>query len=138
MPPAVLLYDGSRPVFRAVADAATRCTDLVAVPLESDAAGRFLDAQFGDRPFAFVLVEDEEVHAGRATVERVLQRRGVPFSAAASRVYPPLSGPIGRLVHGQEPADIDGTRPLDPAARAPLATMREGTEIPVGTDGPAT
>jgi len=129
----VLLYDGSRPAFRTVADAATRCADLRAVPLESDAAERFLDAQFDERPFAFVLVEDESVHAGGATVERVLERRGLggPVAALARRAYGPLSGPVGRLIHGQAPADVDGTRPLRDAARGPADRLREGTAVPV-------
>jgi len=133
VPPAVLLYDGSRPAFRTVADAATRCADLRAVPLESDAAERFLDAQFDERPFAFVLVEDESVHAGGATVERVLERRGLggPVAALARRAYGPLSGPVGRLIHGQAPADVDGTRPLRDAARGPADRLREGTAVPV-------
>jgi hypothetical protein len=133
VPPAVLLYDGSRPAFRAVADAATRCADVRAVPLSSDAAGQFLDAQFDGRPFAFVLVEDESVHAGGATVERVLERRGLggPVAALARRAYGPLSGPVGRLVHGQEPADIDGTRPLRDAARDPADRLRDGVSVPI-------
>jgi hypothetical protein len=131
--PAVLLYDGSRPAFRAVADAATRCTDLRAVPLSTAAAGQFLDAQFDSRPFAFVLIEGESVHAGGATVERVLERRGLggPVSALARRAYGPLSGPVGRLVHGQEPADLDGTQPLRDAARDPADRLRDGVSVPL-------
>jgi hypothetical protein len=129
--PAVLLYDGSRPAFRAVADAATRHTDLRAVPLQRDAAARFLDAQFGGRPFAFVLVEEEVVHAGSATVTRVLRRQGVPFAGLAGAAYGPLAGPVGRLVHGREPADLDGSHPLTDAAREHADRLRRGVSIPV-------
>jgi hypothetical protein len=129
--PAVLLYDGSRPAFRAVADAATRHTDLRAVPLQTDAARRFLDAQFGERPFAFVLIENEVVHAGSATVGCVLRRQGIPLAGLASAAYGPLSGPVGRLIHGREPADLDGTRPLADAAREHAERLRDGTTISV-------
>lgn len=131
---AVLLYDGSRPALRAAADAFVgRVDDLTALPLASSHGRAFLDAQFDARPFAFVLVEGDVVHAGSETVGRVLRRHGVPGPVAglAARAYPPLAGPVGRAVHGREPAALDGTFDLTDGAREALAPVREGVRIAV-------
>ena len=132
MPPAVLLYDGRRRAFRALADRfAGSAADLVTARLESTPARRFLEAQFGDRPFAVVLVEGESVHAGSAAVRRVLRRRGAgPVAGLAARAYPTIAPAFGRVVHGREPADLDGTFSLADAAREPLSALR-GVSIPV-------
>jgi hypothetical protein len=130
----LLVYDGSNAIFRAAADAATRCSaDLVAVPWDSAEVQAFLDAQFGFRPFAFVLVADDTVHVGRDTVERLLGERGVPSSVTRlfTRAYPAVADPFGRVVHGREPADIHGTFRLDDEARAHLDPLRRGRLIPV-------
>lgn len=132
MPSAVLLYDGRRRAFRALADRFADCAaDLVTAPLESPPARRFLEAQFGGQPFAVVLIEGESVHVGSAAVGRVLRRRGAgPAAGLVARAYPTVAPAFGRVVHGQEPADLDGTFSLADAARDPLATLR-GVSIPV-------
>jgi hypothetical protein len=130
----LLVYDGSNAIFRAAADKVTRCsTDLVAVPWNTAEVQAFLRAQFGARPFAFVLVEDDTVHVGRDTVGRLLRRRGVPTSVERllTRAYPAVANPFGRVVHGREPADIHGTFPLDEAAKTHLDPLRRARTIPV-------
>lgn len=128
----MLLYDGRRRAFRVLADRfADRAADLVAVPLESPPARRFLDAQFGRRPFAVVLVEGESVHVGSAAVRRALRLRGAgPVAGLVARVYPSVAPAFGRVVHGREPADLDGTFSLADGAREPLSALR-GVSIPV-------
>jgi hypothetical protein len=130
---AVLLYDGSRPVFRAAAESFVCAADAAALPLDSPRGRAFLDAQFDARPFAFVLVEGDRVHAGSETVGRLLRRRGLPGPVAglAARAYPSLAEPVGRAVHGRAPADLDGTFALTDAAREALAPVREGVRIDV-------
>lgn len=137
--PAVLIYDGRRRVFRAVAHAVgRRLDDVRPVTWQSDAAQAFLHAQFGEQPFAFLLVDDEAVHAGGTTIARLLRGQGVDDRIAGriERLYGPISGPFGRLVHGRTPADLEGRFPLTDAAREQLGRLRgEGVEIPVVTDG---
>jgi hypothetical protein len=128
---ALLVYDGRRPVFRAAMAAFTRGTGLVPVRWESATAQSLLEAQFGDRPFTFLLVEDDVVHAGSETVRRALDRRGVPAAGLAERLYPAIAGPFGRLVHGQEPADITGSFPLAEAAEPHAERLRRRYEVPV-------
>ena len=130
----LLVYDGSSPLFRRAAAAVTRCSsDLRPVPWQSGAVQAFLDAQFGSRPFAFVLIEGESVHVGRETVERVLRRGGVgvPIAGLFGRLYPVVAAPFGRAVHGREPADLSGTFTLKAAAATHLRPLRRGYTIPV-------
>lgn len=133
----LLIYDGSNALFRTAAELlACRSADLVPVAWGSAPAQAFLEAQFGDRPFAFMLVEGGSVHVGAATVDRVLRDRGVDPSVAAvlERLYPPVAGPFGRVVHGREPADLHGTFPLTDDAREHADRLRRGHEIPVDAE----
>ena len=132
---ALLVYDGRSPVFRRAMAAFTRGTDLRPVSWESPPVQRFLEAQFDGQPFAFLLVEDDAVHAGSETVTRALRRRfdgDLPDRLAD--VYPRAAAPFGRLFHGRAPADLDGTFDLKPEAAARLAPLRREGTIPV-TDG---
>jgi hypothetical protein len=133
----LLVYDGSRPAFRAAAALFTRRTDLRPVPWADPAVQSFLAAQFDDRPFVFCLVEADAVHVGRESVERALRARGAPerVVAALGRLYPEVAGPFGRVVHGREPAAIAGTFPLTEAASEALAPLRESHRIPVEEAG---
>jgi hypothetical protein len=130
----ILVYDGRTRWFRLAAEAFSRCADdIVAVPWESEAVQSFLEAQFGDRPFAFILIEGDRVHVGSETVEAVLRRRGVTTAVSRffKRVYPVAGPPFGRLVHNQEPADLDGTFPLADGAREHIDPLRRYQTIPV-------
>lgn len=135
---ALLIYDGQSPVFRRAMAAFTRGTDLRPVPWESRPVQRFLEAQFGGQPFAFLLVEDDVVHAGSETVTRALRRRfdgDLPDRLAA--VYPRMAEPFGRLFHGRAPADLDGTFDLKPEAVARLDPLRREGTIPVTDEADA-
>jgi hypothetical protein len=130
----ILVYDGSNRWFRAVADSFTRCSDdVVAIAWQSDAVQAFLQAQFDARPFAFILVDGDEVHVGSETVETVLEKGGVAtgVSRLFKRLYPVAADPFGRLVHGQKPASIDGTFRLTEEARAHIDPLRRYRTIPV-------
>lgn len=126
-PASVLVYDGRKDAFRTVVDLLTRdMEDLVAAPWESARIQRFLEAQFGDRPFVFLLVEEDTVHAGEIAVRRVLDARGLDptIASALERLYPKIADPFGRVVHGEAPADIHGTFELTPAAREHIDPIR--------------
>lgn len=47
------------------------------------------------------------------------------------RMYPAAAAPMGRLIHGREPADIHGTFSLDSTARTHIEPLRRATQIPV-------
>ena len=126
-PPSVLVYDGRKQVFHTAVDAFTYgMDDLVAVPWESAPIQAFLEAQFGGRPFVFLLIEDDTVHAGEAAVKRALTARGIgrPAASAFERLYATIGDPFGKVVHGEAPADIHGTYALEPGAREHLEGVR--------------
>jgi hypothetical protein len=132
----LLVYDGTSPLVRAAAEAFTHGTDVLPVRWESPAVQAFLKAQFDARPFVFVLVEDGVVHVGSETVERALRERGVGrrLTGLFKRAYPAVAGPFGRVVHGREPADIDGSFRLTDAARTHADRLRRSYEVPVETE----
>lgn len=132
----LLIYDGSVAPFRAVAEwFAARVDDLRVADWGADRVQAFLQAQFDDRPFAFILVEEGSVHVGGETVARLLRRRGAgdPTTRLAREAYAVAAAPFGRVVHGQAPADVDGTFPLTDAAAAEIEPLRAVDEarIPV-------
>jgi hypothetical protein len=62
-PRPLLVYDGSKQLFRTAANRLTDGATLRPVRWGHESVQAFLDAQFGSRPFAFILVEDDHVHA---------------------------------------------------------------------------
>ncbi|WP_299263662.1 hypothetical protein [Halorientalis sp.] len=134
MKQSLLIYDGSNSLFRAAAEATTRRLDeVVAVRWSAEPVQAFLEAQFDDRPFAFILVEGDSVHVGEATVGRVLGLIGLADALVdgLKRAYAVGGAPVGRLVHGRTVADLDGTFPLSAAAATHLADLRQVREVPV-------
>jgi hypothetical protein len=124
-----LVYDGRNRVFRAIARRIARVTDrLRLIPWRAEHTRRFLEAQFDDHLFAFVLIdpEAEVVHVGGRTIRRLLRDGGAPETLveAAGRLYAAAGDPFGRLVHRRPPADIDGTFPLAEDARPHVASLR--------------
>ncbi|MEF8786116.1 MAG: hypothetical protein V5A45_09305 [Haloarculaceae archaeon] len=137
MTQSLLIYDGSNSVFRSAADAVSRrLSGVKLVPWQSGAVQRFLDAQFDDRPFAFILIDGDSVHVGADTVERVLEKQQVNRAVVdfVTRTYPSAAGPFGRVVHGAEPADLHDTFALTAAAREHLDPLRQSYDIPVETE----
>ncbi|MFW5917421.1 MAG: DUF393 domain-containing protein [Halorubrum sp.] len=76
----VLIFDGDCPYCSVAALALRRLEGVAAVPWGADPVGPFLDAQFGSRPFAMVLVDPAErrVYAGRSAAEELAERAGTP------------------------------------------------------------
>jgi hypothetical protein len=130
----LLIYDGSNSLFRAAAEAATgHSDDLLAVRWDAEPVQAFLEAQFDDHPFAFIVVDDDTVHAGTATVQWLLERGDVPDSIVdgLKRAYAAGGDPFGRLVHGRAVADVDGSFELVDEAAHHLDALRQVREIPV-------
>jgi len=124
-----LVYDGRNRLYRAAAKQVARLSgEIRLVPWRSESTRQFIEAQFGDHLFVFMLIEPDAdvVHAGRETVHRLLCDRGVPrdFVNAAERTYGALSDSVGRVIHGQAPADVNGTFPLAEDARPHLESLR--------------
>ncbi|PSP77924.1 hypothetical protein BRC88_11930 [Halobacteriales archaeon QS_4_69_225] len=130
----LLVYDGSNALFRAAAAAVTGSfEDVEAVRWGTESVQAFLEAQFGGRPFAFMLVEADVVHVGEETVARVLRRGGAadPVVDGGRRAYSAVAGPFTEAVHGRRAADLHGTFDLVPEAAAHLEELRQVHEVPV-------
>jgi len=127
---AVLIYDGDCPYCSVAATALRRVEAVGAVPWESDAAGAFLDAQFGERPFAMFLADERRnrVYAGRAAAEELAERAGTP-SLVGSLVrdsYDQIAAAVG-AASGRErdPDDYHEIYPMADDARAAFGALRE-------------
>jgi hypothetical protein len=130
----LLIYDGSNPAYVRLAErVATAWANLRPVPWGDERVQSFLDAQFGGRPFSFLLVEAETVFAGEAAVERLVTRLGVGNALAAllRETYAEVADPFGRLFHGRAPADLHGIFALDETAGQYVDPLRSPTTIPV-------
>lgn len=128
----VLVYDDDTTKIGTIIGGMTHLADdVIGVPWGCEAAGAFFDAQFGGRPFAFVLVKDDAVHVGDAAVGRLLHGRGV--AGLAGRLYAAVGGPFGQAVHDRRPADIDGTFPLG-GGPSPRGVARPGLRGRRGRD----
>ncbi|MFB6205951.1 MAG: hypothetical protein ABEJ05_05425 [Haloglomus sp.] len=140
MSDSLLVYDGGNGLFRSGARQLSRLSDgLLLVPWRAEDTRRFLEAQFGDHLFAFVLIDPDAglVHAGGETVRRLLWERGAPraVAVAAERTYSAVGDPFGRAVHGREPADIDGTFDIVDSARPHLDSLKRECSLATCTDG---
>jgi hypothetical protein len=130
----LLVYDDSTEWLRAAADlVAAGAEGVRPVAWDDPTIQAFLGAQFDGRPFALLLIESDTVAVGKDAIEGLLERYGFgeELRTLAKRAYPPFSAPIGRLVHGQEPADLHGTFPLDEEAADHLDSLRRSVDIPV-------
>lgn len=107
----VLIYDGECPYCSVAARALEAVDDLGAVSWYDDPAQSFLEAQFGETPFAMVLVDSEQrrVYAGKAAAEELTQRAGMP-GLAGSLVrdnYETIARVVGLASgRGRDPDDV--------------------------------
>ncbi|MFC7113966.1 DUF393 domain-containing protein [Natronoarchaeum sp. GCM10025703] len=126
----VLIFDGECPYCSVAAVALKRLDDIVAVSWYADPVKEFLDAQFGERPFAMVLVDPDEgrVYAGRSAAQELADRAGTP-SIVGSLVrenYDRIASVVGALSRrGRDPDDYHDTYRLTEEAVATLSALRE-------------
>lgn len=120
----VLIYDGECAYCSAAATALRRLPTTGVVPWEHEAAQAFLEAQFGEPPFAMFLVdlEDGTVAAGRSAARELSERAGVPMLVAdlLGDNYERLADAIQRSIGGRSPDPYHDTFPIGDDA-LPLA-----------------
>jgi predicted DCC family thiol-disulfide oxidoreductase YuxK len=108
---AVLIYDGECPYCSVAARALEALDDIGAISWYDDAAQSFLQAQFGDTPFAMVLVDrsEEAVYAGKAAAEELTGRAGMPGLAGSlvRENYETIAKVVGLASgRGRDPDDV--------------------------------
>ncbi|MFB6092669.1 MAG: DCC1-like thiol-disulfide oxidoreductase family protein [Haloquadratum sp.] len=121
---AVLIYDGECPYCSVAARALGRLDEVGVISWYDDAAQAFLDAQFGESPFAMFLVDRAEgtVYAGRSAAEELADRAGTPgiVGSLVRENYDRIARAVGAVSgRGRDPADYHDVYPLDDDA-APL------------------
>lgn len=118
---AVLIYDGEC-AYCSIAAKALRQLDRVgAISWYDDASRAFLEAQFGETPFAMFLVDRSEgqVYAGGAAAQELADRAGTPgiVSALVRDNYDRIAGAVGAVTgRDRDPDDYHETYPLTEAS----------------------
>ena len=129
----VLIFDGDCPYCSVAALALRRLDGVVAVPWAADPVGPFLDAQFGSRPFAMVLVDPTErrVYAGRSAAEELADRAGTPgiVGGLVRDNYDRIADVVGTLSgRTRDPADFHDTYRLDDEAGEMVGSLRAAAD----------
>lgn len=119
----VLVYDGECPYCSIAARALERLDDVGAISWYDDAAQAFLDAQFGEVPFAMFLVDERRrrVYAGRSAAEELAERAGTPgiVGSLVRDNYDRIARAVGVASgRGRDPDDYHESYPLDADAAA--------------------
>jgi predicted DCC family thiol-disulfide oxidoreductase YuxK len=124
----VLIYDGDCAYCSVAARALRSLPAVGAISWYDEAAQTFLDAQYGEIPFAMVLVDDAagRVYAGRSAAEELADRAGTPgiVGALVGANYDRIADAVGRLSgRGRDPDDYHGVSRLAAPARERFADL---------------
>ncbi|MEZ3118078.1 hypothetical protein RYH80_19355 [Halobaculum sp. MBLA0147] len=135
----LLVYDAEPAWARRVASLVERtAVELELVPWQAPGVQALLNAQFDSQPFVFLVVdlECDTVYAGSETVGRLFRQWGVPTVVAElfENAYRTVANPVGRRLHGREPADLDGVFSLTKAARAHAESLHRTCQSPACTN----
>jgi hypothetical protein len=120
---AVLIYDGECPYCSVAAVALRRLRAIGAVSWYDDAAQSFLTEQFGEAPFAMVLVDRRRrrAYAGRSAAEELADRAGTPgiVGSLVRERYDDIARLVGAASgRGRDPDDYHDVYPLADGAAA--------------------
>jgi len=124
----VLIYDGECPYCSVAAKALEQVDDLGAISWYDEAAQSFLNAQFGDTPFAMVLVDRpaRQVYAGRVAAEELASRAGMPglVGSLVRDNYETIARAVGLATgRGRAPADVHERYALTDSGRDLFDTL---------------
>lgn len=124
----VLIYDGECPYCSVAARALEQVDSLGAISWYDETAQSFLAAQFGDPPFAMVLVDRpaEQVYAGRAAAEELADRAGMPdlVGSLVRDNYGTIARAVGLATgRSRAPADVHERYELTDSGRNLFDTL---------------
>jgi predicted DCC family thiol-disulfide oxidoreductase YuxK len=119
---AVLVYDGECPYCSIAAKALEKVDDVGAISWYDDAAQSFLEAQFGETPFAMFLVDRDQnrVYGGRSAARELADRAGMPgiVGSLVRDNYDRIAKAVGTASgRGRDPDDYHDVYPLGDAGR---------------------
>ena len=129
----VLIYDGECPYCSIAARALEEIDDIGAISWYDDAAQDFLQAQFGDTPFAMVLVDEPEkaVYAGKAAAKELSDRAGMPglVGSLVRDNYESIAKVVGLASgRGRDPDDVHERYELTEAGAAAFDALAANSE----------
>lgn len=130
---AVLIYDGECAYCSVAAVALKRLDRIGAISWYDEAAQSFLNAQFGETPFAMFLVDQRRrrVYAGRSAAEELAERAGTPgiVSGLVRSNYDRIAAVVGAASgRGRDPDDVHDIYQLDEAAAGLFDDLVAGAE----------
>lgn len=130
---AVLVYDGECAYCSIAAKALRKLDRVGAISWYDDASQAFLEAQFGETPFAMFLVDRREgrVYAGGDAAEELADRAGTPgiVGSLVRDNYDRIAATVGAVTgRDRDPDDYHETYPLADDARALFDELVESAE----------
>lgn len=130
---AVLVYDGECPMCSAASSAMRRLDSVGAVAWDDPAAQRFLEAQFGETPFALVFADREtaRVWVGREAARELCERAGLPVLVQdlVGENYETLADAVQGVAGTERDPDAHhGTFPLADAAAETFSDLAANAE----------
>lgn len=130
---AVLVYDGECAYCSIAAKALRKLDRVGAISWYDDASQAFLEAQFGETPFAMFLVDRREgrVYAGSDAAEELADRAGTPgiVGSLVRDNYDRIAATVGAVTgRDRDPDDYHETYPLADDARALFDELVESAE----------
>jgi len=122
---AVLIYDGECPYCSVAARTLEALDRVGAISWYDDAAQAFLDAQFGETPFAMFLVDRRRarVYAGRSAAKELADRAGTPevVGSLVRDNYDRIAAVVGAASgRGRDPDDYHDIYQLGDDAHGPF------------------
>ena len=135
---AVLIYDGECPYCSVAARALEALDTVGAISWYDDDAAAFLEAQFGETPFAMFLVDRrrERVYAGRSAAEELADRAGTPgiVGSLVRENYGRIAKVVGLASgRGRDPDDYHDIYPLGDDAAAVFERLASAAAARSGT-----
>jgi predicted DCC family thiol-disulfide oxidoreductase YuxK len=130
---AVLIYDGECPYCSVAARALKKLDDVAAISWYEETAQRVLEAQFGETPFAMVLVDRRlnRVYAGRSAAKELADRAGMPgiVGSLVRDNYERIADVVGKASgRGRDPDDYHDEYPLADDVRALFDDLVDASE----------
>lgn len=107
----IVIYDSGRDqlCFDKI-DKLSNKTEYRFIEWNDDKIQKFLEKQFNESIFSFMIIDDDIILVGRDAIRKMGEILGSPqiISEIGYYTYPIISKPIGFLLHNREPSEMNG------------------------------
>lgn len=107
----IVIYDSGREqIFFDIIDKLSDKTEYRFIEWNDDKIQKFLEVQFNESIFSFMIIEDDVILVGKNAIRKMSEILGSPkiVSDLSYYAYPVISKPMGLLLHNREPSDMSG------------------------------